>query len=131
MSQCEHTHLAQYKHFCFYCKVKFYYPEILRVVGGVDTQKIKLLKLSWDSRFLLNNNYKLFCFYYTFKFCFPEKMVVGGADAPKIKLLHLSWACRYLLNIKWQEDTPMYRSHLLRNGCDKNKCNLIIGDSKV
>ena len=46
MSQCEHTHLAQYKHFCFYCKVKFYYPEILRVVGGVDTQKIKLLKLS-------------------------------------------------------------------------------------
>ena len=29
----------------FYCKVKFYYPEILRVVGGVDTKKIKLLKL--------------------------------------------------------------------------------------
>ena len=76
MSQCEHTHLAQYKLFCFLCKVKFCYPEILRVVGGVDTQKIKLLKLSWTSRFLLHNNYKLFCFYYKFIFCFPMSLRV-------------------------------------------------------
>ena len=31
MSQWEHTHLAHYKHFCFYCKFKFNYSEILRV----------------------------------------------------------------------------------------------------
>ena len=46
MSRCEHSHLAHYKHFCLYCKFKFYYPKILRVVGGADTPKIKLLKLS-------------------------------------------------------------------------------------
>ena len=60
MSQCEHTHLAHSKHFCFYCKFKFYDPEILRVMGGVDTQKIKLLKLSCAFRYLQHNNYKLF-----------------------------------------------------------------------
>ena len=71
MSRCEHNHLAHYKHFCLYCKFKFYYPEILRVVGGADTPKILLLNLNWACRYLLHNNYKLFCFYYKFTFYYP------------------------------------------------------------
>ena len=46
MSRCEHNHLAHYKPFCLCCKFKFYYPEILRVVGGADTPKILLLNLN-------------------------------------------------------------------------------------
>ena len=102
MSQCEHTHLAHYKHFCFYCKFKFYYPEILRVVACVDTQKIKLLKQSWASRFLLHNNYKLFCFYYKFIFCFPMSLrvlLILKNKATKsqlrtsVKSLDTRWCC--------------------------------------
>ena len=33
--------------------------------------------------------------------------------------------------IEMVQATPKYRSHLLKNGCDKYKCNYIGGDSKV
>ena len=65
MSRCEHNHLAHYKPFCLCCKFKFYYPEILREVGGADTPKIK--------------------------FCFPDIFrLVGGVDTQTNNLLKLS-----------------------------------------
>ena len=69
---------------------------------GVDTQKIKLLKLSWASRFLLHNNYKLFCFYYKFIFCFPMSLrvvLILKNKATKsqlrtsVKSLDTRWCC--------------------------------------
>ena len=85
MSQCEHTHLAHSKHFCSYCKFKFYDPEILRVMGGVDTQKIKLLKLSCAFRYLQHNNYKLFLILLQIQILLPwDLRVKGGAVNKKL-----------------------------------------------
>ena len=83
MSQCEHSHLAHYKHFCLYCKFKFYYPKILRVVGGADTPK-----KSYSSSAEFAGTY------YTIIINFSVLLQIhillssyfeGGTDTPKIK----------------------------------------------
>ena len=66
MSQCEHTHLAHYKHFCFYCNVKFYYPEILRVVRGLILKKCRTANILHLAKFynLFSYNNLVFKFWW-------------------------------------------------------------------